>query len=302
MNHKRLRPALMTAFSLLLILQLVGFVFSPAVVHAADAAVYYVSQSEGDDAADGLSETTAWKTLTHVSAQTFQPGDRILLKSGDRWTGETLTLRGSGTPELPIELSSYGTGDKPLISPQMTDASAITLHNEEGWRIDGIAMEKAMTGINAEFDGVYDKRSLAFENLDIRDMDDTFNSKPNLYNHFSTGIALKGNGNASTYHLRGLTMKSIVFDNVNTPLFQGGDLPIYEHGGVRHERQVQGRDDRRSDRDERQAVGLQLPVHGGCDHHEYQRGKRGYAGRHARRRQPLRHRRHRRRQFQKRRV
>ncbi|MFD2331712.1 discoidin domain-containing protein [Cohnella sp. GCM10020058] len=217
----RLRPALMTIFALLLVMQLVGSVFSPAVANAAASVVYYVSQSGGDDAADGLSETTAWKTLAQVSGKTFQPGDRILLKSGDRWTGETLTLRGSGTPEQPIELSSYGTGDKPLISPQLTDASAITLHNEEGWRIDGIAMEKAMMGINAEFDGVYDKRSLAFENLDIRDMDDTFNSKPNLYNHFSTGIALKGNGNASTYHLRGLTLKSIAFDNVNTPLFQG---------------------------------------------------------------------------------
>ncbi len=221
MKYARLRPCLLILFAVLLVMQLIGFVFSPAVVHAADAAVYYVSQSEGDDTADGLSEATAWKTLTHVSQKTFQPGDRILLKAGDRWTGETLTLRGSGTPDLPIELSSYGTGDKPLISPQLMDAAAITLHNEEGWRIDGIAMEKAMTGINAEFDGVYDKRSLTFENLDIRDLDDTFNSKPNLYNHFSTGIALKGNGNASTYHLRGLTMKSIVFDNVNTPLFQG---------------------------------------------------------------------------------
>ncbi|OXM14394.1 hypothetical protein [Paenibacillus herberti] len=65
---------------------------------------YYVSSSAGDDANDGLTEATTWKTLAKVSGMTFLPGDRILLKSGDTWN-EKLTLKGSGTLANPITIT-----------------------------------------------------------------------------------------------------------------------------------------------------------------------------------------------------
>jgi len=207
---------------LMALLMLLQFANYESVVSASGGGkVYYISAFGGDDDNDGLSENTPWKTLAKVSAQTFQPGDRILLKAGDVWTNETLILRSSGTAEHPIELTAYGEGGKPVISPQIVDASAIILVNTEGWKITGLELERAMMGINAEFDNVYDKNYLWFEDLYIHDMDDTYNSNPNKYNHFSAGIALMGNQTSSTYHLRNLTMKSIVFDNTNTPLWQG---------------------------------------------------------------------------------
>jgi len=190
--------------------------------HAEDpGTVYYVSQSGGDDANDGLTEDTPWQTLAKVSGTTFEPGDRILLKAGERWTNETLVLHGSGTATNPITLSAYGIGSKPVISPQIVDSSAITLHNEAGWKVTGLELEKAMMGINLEYDNVYNMEFIWLEDLFIHDMDDTYNSNPNKYNHFSVGIAWMGNQAASTFHLKNITMKSIVFDRINSPLWQG---------------------------------------------------------------------------------
>ncbi len=75
--------------------------------------VYYVS-NDGDNNLDGLTPTTAWRTLDHVSNQTFQPGDSILLRRGDTWR-ETLSVTSSGTPGAWITYGAYGSGDKPRI-------------------------------------------------------------------------------------------------------------------------------------------------------------------------------------------
>ncbi|OME77638.1 hypothetical protein BK120_25530 [Paenibacillus sp. FSL A5-0031] len=102
---------------------------------------YYVSSSTGDDDNDGLSEAAAWKTLSFVNAATFLPGDRILLKSGDSWN-EQLILRGSGTEEEPIQITSYGTGNKPVISWNApTGGGVVTGYNLSHWLIQGLAVE-----------------------------------------------------------------------------------------------------------------------------------------------------------------
>ncbi|PYI56616.1 right-handed parallel beta-helix repeat-containing protein [Paenibacillus flagellatus] len=98
---------------------------------------YYVSASAGDDANAGTSEQAPWKTLAKVSSVPFQPGDVILLKGGDVWTGESLNVRGSGTASEPIVLSSYGTG-RPKISHYGT---ALLLENVSGWTVRGLELE-----------------------------------------------------------------------------------------------------------------------------------------------------------------
>ena len=40
----------------------------------------------------------AWASLSKVDATTFQPGDRILFRDGDSWTGQ-LWPKGSGSVE-----------------------------------------------------------------------------------------------------------------------------------------------------------------------------------------------------------
>lgn len=74
---------------------------------------FYVSTS-GSDTNDGLSEITPWKTLSHVSEQTYGPGDSVLLKCGNLWE-EPLTISAQGHPQHPMVFSSYGPGDKPIV-------------------------------------------------------------------------------------------------------------------------------------------------------------------------------------------
>ncbi len=78
---------------------------------------YYISSSGGDDSNDGLSTNSPWKSVNKIlikslSAQKFQSGDQILLKSGDVWEGQ-IRLLGSANNSLTI--SKYGTGGNPII-------------------------------------------------------------------------------------------------------------------------------------------------------------------------------------------
>jgi hypothetical protein len=78
----------------------------------ASATTYYVSSSSGNDTNAGTAASTAWATLAHVNAQTFQPGDSILFKRGDVWN-ESLMPPSSGTSASPIAFDAYGTGAPP---------------------------------------------------------------------------------------------------------------------------------------------------------------------------------------------
>src|ERR1700733_1273585 len=56
--------------------------------HAATAtATYYISPT-GDDTNNGLSENAAWKTISHVDSQHFNPGDSILFQGGSTFSGK----------------------------------------------------------------------------------------------------------------------------------------------------------------------------------------------------------------------
>lgn len=94
----------------------------------ASATDYYVSSS-GNDSADGLTQSTAWRTISKVNSEfyRFNPGDRILFRRGDVFTG-TINVTKSGTSGNPITLSSFGTGNLPIISGFVT----VTNWNDEG--------------------------------------------------------------------------------------------------------------------------------------------------------------------------
>ncbi|WP_066222920.1 CBM96 family carbohydrate-binding protein [Formosa haliotis] len=76
--------------------------------------IHYLDFLNGDDANNGNSPATAWKTLSKLNASTFGAGARILFKTGQSWTG-TLKLKGSGEAGNPIVVASYGKGAKPII-------------------------------------------------------------------------------------------------------------------------------------------------------------------------------------------
>jgi len=105
--------------SLLLIL---SFSFLPIIssshfpiISDAWSATYYVDATNGNDTNNGLSESTAWKTIAKVNASIFNPGDQILFKSGETWR-EGLAVPSSGSNGNPITFGAYGSGNKPKIT------------------------------------------------------------------------------------------------------------------------------------------------------------------------------------------
>ncbi len=93
-------------------LKYIAFAVSLLAVSAAHAATYYVDAAAGNDANNGTSTTTAWKTIAKVNSKTFQPGDSILFRRGQVWR-EQLNLTSSGTSAAPISYGAFGTERQP---------------------------------------------------------------------------------------------------------------------------------------------------------------------------------------------
>lgn len=72
-------------------------------------ATYYLDSQAGDDANDGLTPGTAWRTLEKASAREYRAGDTLLLARGQVFSGK-LTLRARGTEERPATVGAWGPG------------------------------------------------------------------------------------------------------------------------------------------------------------------------------------------------
>jgi hypothetical protein len=88
-------------------------IFNITIVEAKN---YYIS-AKGLDTNTGLTQATAWQTIAKLNASfgAIAPGDSVLFKCGETFHGSIIVGK-SGTSSLPIIFSSYGTGDKPVIS------------------------------------------------------------------------------------------------------------------------------------------------------------------------------------------
>ncbi len=107
---------------------------------------FYIDSESGSDSNNGLTEATAWQSFTNINTFTFCPGDQILFKAGQSWTG-TLQPKGSGEADNPIVIGSYGTGDAPILyGDSSVDCSVssrviyctIGLYNQEYWTIQDL--------------------------------------------------------------------------------------------------------------------------------------------------------------------
>ena len=147
---------------------------------------FYVSSSLGDDANDGT-ETSPWKSLDKISSTGLFPGDSVLFKRGDTFNGH-FVVNGSGTKEEPILVSSYGEGEKPVISGQVGAENggdyqeAILVENQDNLIFDGIEVQNerlvARTGVvNTDAYGIYVRNSgtspmknLVFRNMSFKNV------------------------------------------------------------------------------------------------------------------------------------
>jgi hypothetical protein len=90
----------------------------------AQSATYYFSSSGGLDtytAEQAKNQATPWKSISKLNAimSLLQPGDQILLKRGDLFSG-TILIQTSGALGNPITLSAYGQGTtKPILDSRL---------------------------------------------------------------------------------------------------------------------------------------------------------------------------------------
>ena len=94
-------------------LLLISFVLLYTSVQAKN---YYLAKT-GSNSNNGLTPATAWQTIAKLDAafSLIAPGDSILFRCGDTFYG-SIVITKSGTSALPIVISSYGSGAKPIIS------------------------------------------------------------------------------------------------------------------------------------------------------------------------------------------
>jgi hypothetical protein len=119
------------------------------------AASYYVDSVSGNDANNGTSTSTPWKTLTKVNATTFAAGDYLLFKAGGSWTGQ-LNPKGSGASGNPIIIDLYDdpNAGKPIIDGNgVIGNGAVYLYNQKYWEINNLEVIN-----NANSDG--DRRGI----------------------------------------------------------------------------------------------------------------------------------------------
>src|SRR5688572_4786826 len=71
---------------------------------------YYLS-GKGNDASDGQTPQTAWRTVDKINSIDFKPGDSLFLEGGTIFHGTIkLTSDDNGSAGKPVVFTSYGKG------------------------------------------------------------------------------------------------------------------------------------------------------------------------------------------------
>ena len=144
-----------------------------------DARRLHVDAGGGNDAADGLTPATAWRSLEKVNAFDYQPGDSLLFRRGERWGGQLNPANGEGTAQHPVFVGAYGTGDRPRIDGEGLFQDAVVLRNRSYWILTTLevtnlgaarAVASRRTGIRVVTDGFGVMRGIRLRDLVVRDV------------------------------------------------------------------------------------------------------------------------------------
>lgn len=114
-------------------LRIAFFSFAFVIAFLARATDYYIAPS-GNDANNGTSASTAWRTIDRVNQSTyvFQPGDRLLFQRGGVYRGK-VDLAVYGSASTPFTMTAYGTGADPVISGSKV-VSGWTVYGGNKWK------------------------------------------------------------------------------------------------------------------------------------------------------------------------
>jgi len=148
---------------------------------------YYIS-AYGDDSNSGLSEGKAWQSMDKVNEQDFAPGDRILFRGGDTFTGTlSLSAEDSGTESLRLIASSYGEG-RAIISGK----------EAQGLKADSC---QYLTVENLEFSGLGRKSGNTTDGVLIYQCDDIILQELEVYGFQHSGIHVHKSDDAVVSHI-----------------------------------------------------------------------------------------------------
>jgi hypothetical protein len=117
----------------------------------AQARVYYVSNSLGNDSNDGLTQSTPWQTLQYAEEHATSPGNVIALKKGDVWLLDNvleINNGGSAGKYITWDGGLWGTGAKAIIR-----ANSDGGNNPKWFSLVHIAACKYLIMQNIIFDG-----------------------------------------------------------------------------------------------------------------------------------------------------
>ncbi len=166
-------------------------------IAAGESYTYYVDASKGADTNDGLSPETAFQSIDRLNSIAYNPGDQILFKRGETFTG-AFQPKGSGTEGAPITIASYGDEDEarpvlkpgdPWTIPYLMSAGqtvirpqvnhVIKFYNQEYWEVSDLELYDPdyagvseytnvyRSGICVSAENVGDLEHFYFDNLEI---------------------------------------------------------------------------------------------------------------------------------------
>lgn len=90
---------------------------------------FHVDADRGDDARDGRTPATAWRSLAQVNRAPIAPGDRVLFCRGQTWRGQLIPR--SGTAGGVVLYGAFGEGPKPVL------LGSVAANRAEDWHTAG---------------------------------------------------------------------------------------------------------------------------------------------------------------------
>ena len=138
---------------------------------------YFVDASQGNDNNSGLSQTEAWKSLTNIKNTSFNPGDKLLFKRGERVEG-VLQLSARGSETQPIVIGAYGEGEeRPVLAAPDSSLYAVHILNADYVTVQDLEIVNkgsteiaSRTGVKVESTNYGVSTGITLHNLFIRDV------------------------------------------------------------------------------------------------------------------------------------
>lgn len=91
---------------------------------------YYLDSENGDDANNGLSEETAWRSIDKIRDVRLKAGDSLLFHRGSVFSG-IFEIEAQGRSDCRIVIDAYGTGKKPCITAPDGSLYAVCIRNSD---------------------------------------------------------------------------------------------------------------------------------------------------------------------------